>query len=183
MSDPIKARPRLDYYPAAHYGAVRSLNDLNLIILHSTEGSTAAGAAGWFHNPQSSASTHLVLDDDVAYRCVDDARVPWGAPGCNRYGLHIEHAGYAKWNWLQWMRHRKMLHRSAWHAAKWCVEYNIPAVWLSVDDLVRGKRGITSHANCSKAFKGSSHWDPGPRFPRWYWMRQVRAFVSELKGV
>ena len=182
-ADPLKAPPKFDFYPAAHHSGPRHPADIKWIILHSTEGDTAVGAAGWFHNPKSAASTQLVCDDKVVFRCVDDLTIPWAAPGANTNGLHIEHAGYAKWRWRDWMRHRDMLKRSAYQAAKWCLKYNIPAVWLSPSDLQHGKRGFSSHLNCTRAFPGGSHTDPGPGFPRWYYLRLVRGYLKDLRAV
>jgi hypothetical protein len=38
-------------------------------------------------------------------------------------------------------------------------------VAVDVAGLLRGDRGITTHDAVSKAFKQSTHWDPGPGFP------------------
>ncbi len=179
----IEAAPSLQYFPAAHMSGARSTSSLKWVILHSTEGSTPEGAAGWFKNPQSGASTQLVCGDNVVYRCVPDLRIPWAAPGANTNGLHIEHAGFARWGWTDWMRHRDMLKRSAYQAAKWCVQYDIPAEWRSPADLQAGKKGFSSHLNVTKAFPGGSHTDPGPGFPRWYYIRLVRSYIKTLKAV
>jgi hypothetical protein len=42
--------------------------------------------------------------------------------------------------------------------------YKIPIVFLRAADLRQGKRGITTHYECSQAFTGD-HWDPGPGYP------------------
>lgn len=182
VADPI-GKENLQFYPAAHTSGGRSTSAIKWVIIHSTEGSTASGAAGWFRNPQSSASTQLVVDNDFCFRCVRDDVIPWAAPGANTKGLHIEHAGFAKWNWAQWMLRRKMLQRSAYHIAKWCFKYNIPVVWLSPADLAAGKRGISSHANCSKGLGGGDHWDPGSSFPVKYLLSQVQKNLDALKQV
>jgi hypothetical protein len=179
-ADPLKAPASLAYFPAAHSSGPRQASQIKIIVLHSTEGDTAAGAASWFHNPASGASTQIVCDDKIVYRCVADLVIPWAAPGANHQGLHIEHAGYAKWNWAKWMTHRNMLKRSAYQAARWCKRYSIPPVWLSPDDLKAGKKGFTSHLNCTLAFPGGSHTDPGPGFPRWYYLRLVKGYLKGL---
>jgi hypothetical protein len=59
-----------------------------------------------------------------------------------------------------------------------CSRHKIPVVWLQPADLVAGKRGITSHANVSKAFKRGSHWDPGDSFPIEKYLAAVRAAIG-----
>jgi hypothetical protein len=59
-----------------------------------------------------------------------------------------------------------------------CSRHKIPLVWLQPSDLVAGKRGITSHANVSKAFKRGSHWDPGDAFPIEKYLAAVRGALG-----
>lgn len=175
-------------YKASRESGYRPSRDIKWVVLHSTEGSTARSAAIWFSNPIACekggpcGSAHIVVDDNECYRTLSDSRIPWGAKGTNKKGLHIEHAGYAKWSFLSWYRHLPTLRRGAYRVAKWCYDYHIPATWLSSSDLFAGKSGITSHRNCSKAF-GGSHWDPGPFFPRRLYMRYVRNNLKEMKSV
>jgi hypothetical protein len=46
-----------------------------------------------------------------------------------------------------------------------CDKYKIPMEFVDAPGLVALKRGITTHAEVTKAFKGGDHWDPGPGFP------------------
>ena len=55
-----------------------------------------------------------------------------------------------------------------------CRRRRIPVRWLSADDLLVGRRGVTGHAEVSKAYGKSDHWDPGPAFPVERFLDQVR---------
>jgi murein L,D-transpeptidase YcbB/YkuD len=55
-------------------------------------------------------------------------------------------------------------------------------VWLYPADLQAGRRGITSHDNVSKAFRRSTHWDPGEGFNIQRYLRLVRENLRE-RGV
>jgi len=179
-SDPISANCRHDY-TAAHNSGTRPLSAIDLIVLHSTEGDTAQGAARWFANPASAGSTHLVVDDNVCYRTLRDDQIPWGAPGANYHGFHIEQAGYANWSSSKWGNlHNKTIRRAAFKTALHCKRYGIRVRWLSAAALKLGVRdGITDHDECSKAF-GGNHYDPGPNWPRSVFMGYVRAYLAVI---
>jgi len=73
-----------------------------------------------------------------------------------------------------------MLALAAAKCGKWAWQYRIPGRWLTIAELRAGKRGYTTHVDVNAAFQGGTHWDPGPHFPRdWflqkcrYWRRQV----------
>jgi hypothetical protein len=67
-----------------------------------------------------------------------------------------------------------MLRLSAGLVAELLQKYDLPAEFLSPDELRAGKRGITTHANVSKAFGQTTHTDPGPDFPIGWYMDRVR---------
>ena len=48
---------------------------------------------------------------------------------------------------------------------EWAKRWGVPFEALTHDALLVGRRGITTHASVSKAFRRSTHWDPGPSFP------------------
>jgi hypothetical protein len=150
-------------------------------VIHSTEGGTAASVAAYFARSSTRASTQLVIDDAGCYRCVPDLVIPWGAPGANRSGLHIEHCGYARWTRAEWLEHRATLERSAVKAARWCWLYRIPRRWLTLAELKAGRRGFVTHAQCSAAFPpNSGHHDPGHGFPSVFYMARVRHHYARL---
>lgn len=169
-----------DSLKAVHFGSVRDTNKIRLIVIHSTEGDTAAGAAGWFTNPASGGSTHYVVDNNKCFNTLPDNVIPWGARGgrANEDGLHIELAGYAKWTRDEWLNnHFEELKNAAAIVRMWSDKYGIPVELLSVDDLKsqgNSARGITTHANITKAFGVDTHTDPGSGFPMDVFLDLVR---------
>jgi N-acetyl-anhydromuramyl-L-alanine amidase AmpD len=178
MSAPIKAVCSKQY-TAVHYSGTRTLTDIRWVVLHCTEGATAQGAAAWFANPASQGSAHLVVDDLICYRTLSNLQVPWGAQGANKNGFHIEMAGFARWTTEQWLAHDKTLRRAAFKTALHAKLFGIPLRWVGPKGLMVRKKGITTHADCTKAF-GGSHTDPGPNFPKSVFMGYVRLYDAEL---
>jgi hypothetical protein len=134
-------------------------------VLHSTEGPSAASALATFAAPDAGGSTQLVVGDEGAWRCLPDDVEPCGAPGANAQGLHMELVGYASWTRAQWIAHMPMLRCAARLASDWCSLYGIPQRFIDAKGLLAGEIGITTHAEVDKAWKKSTHWDPGPGFP------------------
>jgi N-acetylmuramoyl-L-alanine amidase len=165
---------------AAHDSGLRQASSIKHVVIHSTEGGTAASVAAFFATT-AMASTQLVVDDKECWRMVPDLVIPWGAPGVNSTGLHIEHCGFSHWSRADWLAHDKTLKRSAWKAAKWCWQYKIPRRWLTVAELQAGKKGFCRHMDATAAFHTpGGHTDPGPNFPRDYYMNQVKKFYAEI---
>lgn len=169
-------------HKAVHYSGHRPLSVINLIVMHSTEGGSAQSNASWFANRASGGSTQLVVDDYSCYRCLEDNQVPWGAPGANYNGFHIEQCGYARWGASLWNKtHRRTLMRAAYKAAFHCRRYGISPRFLTAASLKKGIRnGITTHAECTKAF-GGTHTDPGAGWPRTLFMALVKGYYAHLK--
>jgi hypothetical protein len=177
-NDPITALCRRTY-TAAHNSGTRDVKSVRWIVMHSTEGATAESAASWFTNPKSQGSAHLCVDDTVCFRTATNETVVWGAPGANEHGFHIEQAGFARWSAVIWRSHRRTLQRAAYKAALHCRYFGIEPVFVTAPGLNVGRKGITTHAECTKAF-GGDHTDPGPLWPRRYFMRLVRGYYAEL---
>jgi hypothetical protein len=167
-------------YRAAHDSGTRKTSDIKYVVIHATEGATAAGAASWFQNQASGGSANLVVDDKECYKTVPDTVTPWGAPPLNASGFHIEQAGYSGWSKVKWMLHLNTIRRCAYKTAQRCKEYNIPLQWLSVADLKAGKKGITSHNNVSLAFGQSNHTDPGTAYPYSTFLWLVKYYHKSL---
>jgi hypothetical protein len=167
-------------FTAVHNSGTRPLSAITHIVLHSTEGDTAAGAASWFANPASGGSAQLVVDDRECYRTLDDTRIPWGAPGANKDGFHIEHAGHASWSRQKWMSHEQTLRRGAFKAAFHAVKFGIPLRLLSASDLSHGRSGLVTHATVSQVFHGD-HTDPGGGFPLDHYMQLVKQFADQIQ--
>lgn len=154
------------FFPARIGSGQRPPSAIRWIVIHSTEGDNAAGAAGWFQNPAAKGSTQIVVGEDGVFRCLDDLVRPAGAPGANDEGLHIEFAGFAKWPREMWLNRKKTLESGSQVIAEWADKYKIPLKMLSADELRSPtSRGVTTHAMVSQAFKKSDHWDPGNGFP------------------
>ena len=167
---------------AAHDSGARKPKSIRLVVIHSAESTSAAGVASFFAG-SAQASTQLAADDKECWRMVPDLVIPWGAPGANSDGLHIEICGYAKWDTGQWRGHEPMLRRSAFKVAKWCWLYEIPVRWLSDRQLANGTaRGLTQHRQVSKVFKRSDHTDPGPNFPNAVFLEWVKEYLAKIEA-
>lgn len=161
-----------------HIGAVQK----TLIVIHCMEypeaSTTAEWCAGFFAGKRGAApqaSAHYCVDDDSVICCVPPERIAWHAPGANNNGIGIEHAGYARQTRQQWLDDfgLRMLELSARLTAYLCDRFDIPAQYLVADQVRRGARGITTHAEVSRAFGRSTHMDPGPYFPIGEFLRLV----------
>jgi hypothetical protein len=175
---------------AANDSGPRRPTPIRHVVIHSTEGSassypaapSAKAVAQFFAKPSTQASTQLVVDDRGCYRCVPDLVIPWGAPGVNYSGLHLELCAWARWDRKQWLEHEPMLRLGAQRAALWCWTFRIPRVWLSPDALRAGRAGILSHATASAVYRPGGHHDPGSGFPRDKFMQWTREAYSRLSS-
>jgi hypothetical protein len=178
-SDAIEHNCRTDFR-ARRSSGTRPLSEINLFVVHCTQGFTARAAASWFANPDSQGSAHSVSDDNVCFATLNDNEIPWGAPGANYHGYHAEQAGFVSWTQALWStKHRNTLKRTAYRAAVRCKRYDIPRYFRTAADLKAGKKGITTHAECTKAY-GGDHTDPGPNWPRRLFMFYVRYYYARL---
>jgi N-acetyl-anhydromuramyl-L-alanine amidase AmpD len=159
------------FIQARNYTKGRSV-PIDVLVIHTMESpetaDTAENVAKWFAGPSApQASAHYCIDNNSIVQCVHDSDVAWHAPGANSNGLGFEHAGRASQHAADWSDAYSdaMLKISAKLVAEKCTEFGIPAVWLREADLLAGRRGITGHAQVSRAFKRSTHTDPGTSFP------------------
>ena len=170
----------------------RDLASLKWIVLHSMEAreasTTAENVASWFASGKGApkASAHFNGDDDSIVQSVALNRIAWHAPGANRYGIGIEHAGYARQDEAQWADEfsARMLKRSARLSALILHERcpQIPVTYVDREGLKRGERGFTTHNEVSKAFKKSTHWDPGHHFPMTHYLTMVFEELERLQS-
>jgi N-acetyl-anhydromuramyl-L-alanine amidase AmpD len=73
-----------------------TLADKNTIVLHETEGASAAGAISTFRQSVAPhrVSCHFVIDrDGTVFQCINIADVAWHASQVNAHSVGIEHAG------------------------------------------------------------------------------------------
>lgn len=184
MADPTPIKANCDQtYTAAHTSGLRKPEDIIWIVLHSTEGGTAKSVAVYFTLPTSGGSAHLVVDDQECYRCLRNIDIPWGAPGSNTNGFHIEQCGYARWTAAQWKAHDNTIRRAAYKTALHAAFFGIPLRWVSAAGLRTNRSGVTTHAEVSKAFGGSDHWDPGKNYPKTLFMTYAKQYLSEMGEV
>lgn len=174
-------------YRARRHSGTRKLATIRLGVVHCTEGSTAAGAAAWFANDASRGSAHLCVDGRECYRTLPPGMIPWGAPGVNGAGWHLELAGFARRSRAEWLAHRGTLERGAFKLAQ-NGRGRFPMRFLTDRQLaaaIRGDkrvRGVCSHKQVSRVY-GGTHWDPGPAFPWDVFMALARKYERQLAAV
>lgn len=157
------------------------------IVVHTIEAveasTTADRTAAWGAGPNAPrASWHACFDDDSTIECVPQEHVAWAAPGLNRRGIQLEHAGFARQTPEQWFDpfSRRMLKRSALYAAAACKRWDIPVRFVDAEGLMRGERGITTHYQVTKGpGKGrTTHVDPGKGFPMSTYLDMIKEAMA-----
>lgn len=184
--------------PAAHTTAGPNL-PATRVVIHSTVSPCQPGGrydiAAYFRSPASGGSAHYVVDPVGAVQVVGDHTIAWHAPP-NQHSLGIEmcdipgpvpgdkrvtavwKAAKRAWRWRR-PNQQAMLHVTAQLTARLCGAYDVPVRFVSVRGLRRGKHGVTTHNNVSRAWHQSTHWDPG-FWPRRRFMRLVASYHAEL---
>jgi N-acetyl-anhydromuramyl-L-alanine amidase AmpD len=163
------------------------------IVLHCIECPEAAtraeSCAEWMSSIDAAKdgkkSCHYFVDSDSVVQGVLDHHVAYHAPGANHDGIGIEHAGYARQTREQWLDDfgHRMLGLSVQLTARLCQRWKIPAVFVTAPELQLRKRGITTHAEVSRAFGKSDHTDPGPGFPIGWYVDRVAALLVAQQAV
>lgn len=173
----------MQFIQAKHFRQGGNL-PITRIVLHDMEmpekPDTAEACARYFQTIDRPASAHYCVDNDSIVQCVLDTDTAYHAPP-NQHSIGVEHAGYARQatgEWLDDYGVSMLRDVSAPLVRGLCEKYDVPKVWLTVDDLLAGKRGITSHNNVSLAFHQSTHTDPGPNFP----ITQYMQWVTQSQG-
>lgn len=150
--------------PNHHPGRVRPVR---LIVLHSTEtpAATARAVATGFQDPARRASSHYVVGTDGVVSCVAESDTAWAAPGANADGVQIEQCGYAgSTDWTSGDG-AAVVAATAGLVAGICARHSIPLRALTDGELAAGQAGIVTHAQVSRVYRRSDHWDPGPSYP------------------
>lgn len=185
--------------PPAHSSAGDN-KPIRRIVIHSTvspcEPGGARNIAAYFRRQDAGGSAHYVVDPAETVQSAWDSVIAWHAPpNSNSIGVEMcevpgplpgDSPGSARWKALKkswrWVRpnQRAMLDRTARLTAQLALAYDVPLVFLSPDALRSGRRGITTHANVSAAWRQSTHWDPG-FWPRRRFMGMVKKYASEMR--
>jgi N-acetylmuramoyl-L-alanine amidase len=157
------------------------------VVLHCTDtvemADRAEKCAAYFATTERIASAHYACDEDSIVQCVPEDAVAYGARGANRFRVHIEHAGLARQTREQWLDAPgiAMLDRSAQLVAEIALRRGFPIAWVDSAGLLRNEPGITTHAECSRAFGGTHH-DPGPFFPVEDYLRRAQQYAERTLG-
>ena len=181
---PLRAElPPISYVECANWTRNVTRGKVDLIVLHCMESpdteTRAEQSARRMAGPNAPrASAHYFVDCNSIVRGLGDKRIAWHAPGANRNGIGIEHAGWAKQTREAWLDEFgvSMFDLSAQLTESLCTKWKIPIAYVNAAGLLADpqQRGITTHHEVTKAFKLSTHTDPGPGFPiDWYIMRAL----------
>ncbi|WP_237223593.1 N-acetylmuramoyl-L-alanine amidase [Rothia nasimurium] len=143
-----------------------------LICLHTMETPETSLMAeniggGWFLNPAAMSSSHYNVDNDSIVQGVPEKDMAWTAPGTNEDGIQIEQAGRAAQTTAEWndAYSAALLENTARLVADICRRNNIPPVKITDAQLAAGAKGIIDHAQASRVYRMSDHWDVGTGFP------------------
>jgi len=169
------------YLEARNYTKADRSKEIRLVVLHTAEIAetltSAEALARWCNGSGAPrASWHFAVDSDSITQSVKEEYVAWHAPGANRVGIGIEMCGRAAQTPEQWDDDfsRSVLWRTARLTASLCRRWNLPVQFVDAAALKYNVRGITTHAEVTKAFKQSTHTDPGKHFPMDEFLRLVR---------
>ncbi len=169
-----------DFMEAKNYTKVDRSKEIRYVVLHTAEiGETLTAAEAlmrWCAGPNAPrASWHFAVDADSVTQSVKEEYIAWHAPGANRTGIGIETCGRAAQTAEQWHDDYSsaVLQRTARLVAYLCRRWNLPVQFVDAAGLKYPTRGITTHAEVTKAFKQSTHTDPGKGFPMEEFLRMV----------
>jgi hypothetical protein len=132
------------------------------------------------------------VDESYVFQCVGDHTVAYhcgynqdsiGVEMCDNPSMEDPRTGRiiaapkSRWDDDE---HRRLERRTARLVAELCLAYNIRPYYVGRWKLLAGMKGVTTHAAMSKAYKRSTHWDPGA-WRRYRFMRRVRRQVARIK--
>jgi len=181
--------PNPPYVGPPKYHGDANNKPIRRIVLHSTVGPTKAGSARkiakYFQDPAVPSSCHYIVDAAESLQLTYDSVVAYH-DGVNVHELGIEMCDYpvtaSKGGLKRWedADHRALLKNTIHLTVDLLLAYSLPPNWLDVPELLKGRRGITTHNNISHAFHKSTHWDPGA-FPVVEFMKRVEARYNKLR--
>jgi N-acetyl-anhydromuramyl-L-alanine amidase AmpD len=199
---PPMSLPAIKFRQAKHYHPGRVFGSPSLIVIHTAEmiersdGAEALQAYAATMPDGRVASWHYSVDNDTITQSVRDEDTAFAAPGTNENGIHIELCGFARQSPEEWgdMYSRKQLPLVASLVAALCERWRIPVIKVEASDLAAGARldskgrltavnvsGLCGHSDASRAFKRSTHGDPGLHFPWSKFLKQIRELSEVMK--
>lgn len=177
------APPNPPFIPARWHGGPQ--DKIKWIVLHSTvspdKPGEAEGVAKFFATENDKTSAHYVVDPKYRFQCVEDHTIAYHC-GYNEGSIGIEMCEYPNYDRSRWddTEHRLLEVNTAHLVARLCLAYGVRPYYVGRLGLLAGIKGVTTHHAMSKAFKASTHWDPGA-WPRLRFMREVRRHYNYLK--
>jgi N-acetyl-anhydromuramyl-L-alanine amidase AmpD len=161
----------IPFKQARHYRPGPTNRGIRWIVIHSAEiGESLSGAEALMNScavQERVASWHYAVDADSITQSVREQDIAFQAPGCNKTSVGIELSGRARQSAQEWQDpySLRMLELVAWLVSEIGYRHQVPLVFAPAAVLLANGPGITTHAEVSKAWKKSDHWDPGPKFP------------------
>jgi N-acetyl-anhydromuramyl-L-alanine amidase AmpD len=161
---------------------------IRLIVIHTMECGETVGKAkqvwNWFAGKTSpKASAHYMTDSQEVFQLISDDDTAWAVDDftLNQQSISIELAGSASQTPAQWADaySASELEVVAKLSAELAKKYGIPAVKLSLNDILSGKAGFCGHADitAAKKIKGG-HTDPGVNFPWSAFLPKVQSLLN-----
>lgn len=158
MSIEIKQYPAHSANQGSRFGS-----PIDMIILHSTEGS-AAGALSWFAMAQAKVSAHFVVGiDGRVYQCVPFTRCAWhaGHPVYNRRSIGIEMEAVSITDRIPDFLDAQMV--ALTNLIRWLAP-QFPDLKINGNQII-GHNEVPNPSAPGKFGGYGGHVDPGPKFP------------------
>lgn len=158
--------------------------DVDLIVLHSTEGANIKGLAdlvglgAFFDRIAVQASSHVAIDaEGNSARYVPDARKAWTQAGWNSRCVSVEMIGRAaQRSWTD-----AEVDEAARWLAYWSIKHHVPLhrARVTADGRVLS-RGVITHKELGAL--GGGHVDPGDGFPVNRCIERARRFRRQQRA-
>lgn len=162
-----------------------------LLVLHSGEsplrGGYAQSLTQWANTPLNQggpeASWHWFVDPIAIVSMVNPIYAAWHASEANSISEGFEQAGYARFSRAEWTTAEgmKQLDNLAWIMAQRALANNIPAVWLTTDQIEaatkRGNRTVKGFA-LHRQIDPETRTDPGNGYPYDLLMDRIKAYMA-----
>jgi hypothetical protein len=185
----------IPFYEAKSYlrGFVRT--EVRWIVIHCMQNAEkptqAEDTCKWLagmnpqYPPPDKVSCHYFFDALHTAQGVREDHIAYHAPGANKLGIGLEHAGRAEQTRAEWLDEAygvPMLKRSAAKAAEIAQRWHVPVNFVGPTELRAGMPGFTTHAAVTKAWpeKSHGHMDPGPGFAMDWYLHEVGLVIATL---